>query len=383
MYTDAEHLDKKLEDLSLVENQLRQNVSDGYGNKRNASSNYGNIGYQYTEKPESSLLSSSLAGEKHFRRKETGMGGIYFGSNVDERLEEELELENTEYYSSKENATCDDFTDEHPEPELLASSVGKEIDGRLIPSSSTISLLSLNSYMNNELGTSPKAATVSMMSPKAVQTGFSVNNPQFFNQQLAYKDRKGSLTNIKSRNSLTHLNQKRLQTYHTLSSPSPMQSTDIQFLSNSTIQSIPINPKGAVNIPDSPSLDPTSLGGSPSRFWLSSQTPPTSIASSLKRNSRSQLYQLQQIQHTQPLFIPNDNNYTTSIRKKGDTSPLLIPVQTPLGDTPMTPLFLNSNNHNSNQVDSYFDISVNKEEYLATAEDDYMEDNEESLMIDA
>ena len=33
---------------------------------------------------------------------------------------------------------------DHPEPELLATSVGKEVDGRLIPSSSTISLLSLN-----------------------------------------------------------------------------------------------------------------------------------------------------------------------------------------------------------------------------------------------
>ena len=30
---------------------------------------------------------------------------------------------------------------DHPEPELLATSVGKEVDGRLIPSSSTISLL--------------------------------------------------------------------------------------------------------------------------------------------------------------------------------------------------------------------------------------------------
>ena len=33
---------------------------------------------------------------------------------------------------------------EHPEPQLLASSVGKDLDGKLIPSSSTISLLSLN-----------------------------------------------------------------------------------------------------------------------------------------------------------------------------------------------------------------------------------------------
>ncbi|KAL6453116.1 hypothetical protein SBY92_000464 [Candida maltosa Xu316] len=165
--------------------------------------------------------------------------------------------------------------DDHPEPELLASSVGKEFDGRIIPSSSTISLLSLNQ------------------------------------QEISRKNSMASYSNLQ-----------RLQPYQKLTSPPPpqqqQQQHDYIHSNGIPIQSLP---------PDSPNLDPVSLNGSPSRFWLSSQTPPASGVS---------------------------------------TSPVLNPVQTPIEEPPMTPLFLNSRT-------DYF-TRVNR---LSEAEEEEEEENDD------
>lgn len=240
-------------------------------------------------------------------------------------------------------ATTTTTMTDHPEPELLATSVGKDSEGRLIPSSSTISLLSLNTA--NQQETSPQ-----------------LNQYQFDDSHI------NRVSGIRSRNSITHLNQKRFETYAKITSPGPTE------IDHSTSQSIPINNKF---IPDSPNLDPTSLTGSPSRFWLSSQTPPRSMNNSYKKSAMYQLpqYQLhqQQIQHHQVQTQAQSQSHTQiqhnqaqahpqqqvhpqahphalqppvppmsiPLNRKGSDSPTLNPVQTPQEEMPMTPLYLN------------------------------------------
>lgn len=222
------------------------------------------------------------------------------------------------------------LTDDHPEPELLATSVGKDIDGRLIPSSSTISLLSLNANGN--------------LSSAATQySGF----PHFI-------DRKNSHgSGLVLRNSLTHLSHQRLHPYHKLTSLTSQN----QEMACAHTQSIPLirNAGSMLLTPDSPNLDPVSLGGSPSRFWLASQTPPKSLSGSY--NKRSCTLQLSQLHSNPASTVPGTSSSgATSINTsrpplrafRGDDSPTLNPVQTPLEDLPMTPLYLNS------EADLYF-----------------------------
>lgn len=247
---------------------------------------HGSPQYHYVSaaQPKTSLLSTSLAREKG--RVPTA----YF--NIDEGLEKSL-------------------PQDHPEPELLASSVGKDFDGRLIPSLSTISLLSLNNH-----NTSPNIAH---------QPTFQTRNP--------VPERKNS--HIISRNSLTHLSQIRLQPYQKFTSPPPIlqQQQQNDYLTTTSPQTIPMSGRLGT-VPDSPSLDPTSLGGLPSRFWLSSQTPPRSLAGSYTRGSRSHLYEL---------GLTTATSKAIAIKHLGSDSPTLNPVQTPSEDPPMTPLYLGSN----------------------------------------
>lgn len=222
----------------------------------------------------------------------------------------------------------DDLTDEHPEPELLATSVGKDLDGRLIPSSSTISLLSLS---NNAV---------------------PAHQDVYVGKQPAVPERVNSYTNIRSRNSLTHFTQQRLQPYQKLTSPT-MPTGEFSITSP---QSIPFSRTHSHSqiAPDSPNLDPTSLGGSPSRFWLSSQTPPRSLSNSFKARGQFQLTPLAEtadpageLQHSSA-GSKNSVSQAINIRQSGNDSPVLNPVQTPLEDLPMTPLYLNS------ESDHYF-----------------------------
>jgi hypothetical protein len=163
---------------------------------------------------------------------------------------------------------------EQPEPQILATSAGNDSNGTLITSTSNISLLSLNHEF-----------PVLMNSPKIIpNTSFIL-------------DRKNS-----------HASQQRIQHYQKFA-PS-----NVEFSA-----SVPINVP-----PDSPNLVPTSVGGSPSRFWLSNQTPPRSINDVTK-------------------VIPS---LFTGPKSKRVGSPILNPVQTQ--DPPMTPLYLSEDN------DSYF-----------------------------
>lgn len=289
--------------------------------------------------PKPSLLSSSLANERMNRQQPSDLAP-HFHSQAQ--------------YNDIQNQLND-----HPEPELLATSVGRDMDGRLIPSSSTISLLSLNNQPQ-QLQQSPQ-----IQQQASFHLSPQLNQNQFEDPNANYNYTSGSnrKTNIRSRNSLTHLNQKRFETYQRLTSPPPGQD-------HSTSQSIPINNKFIT--PDSPNLDPTSLNGSPSRFWLSSQTPPRSMNNSYKKVSaltqltphsthpqpphshqsphnvqansvQSNLIQANEQLNSQPINIPK-----FQLKRDGDASPILNPVQTPSEEQPMTPLYLSNHEFQAN-----------------------------------
>lgn len=256
------------------------------------------------------------------------------------------------------------YTDEHPEPELLASSVGKEIGGRMIPSSLTISLLSLG-------GTEPLPAAF-FPSPKSAQSSYNYTSPT---QPPSGLDRKNSFNTLARHPINNHVTQQRLLSYHKFTSPpitSPADAPTVSSLEHAAYQGIPI--KAPISVPDSPCLDPTLVGGLPLRFWLLSQTPPKLLATSL-RNSRTQLYQMQhqqphpqylqhpffqhqnQIQSASPGLAPythynagNTYTPTAAVNIRRFDSPALLPVQTPGEEAPMTPLYLSQN-------DGYFDIA--------------------------
>lgn len=279
-----------------------------------------------------SLLSKSLAGEQ------------YQPAQLQPMLMDELTR---------------NLTDEHPEPELLATSVGKDSDGRLIPLSSTISLLSLS---NNTTGGAPTLLEL-VLFVKQQQPQLQLQQLQAAQPPVApVMDRKNSHNNMRSRNSLTHLHQQRLQPYQKLTLPTPPAHSE--FTTFATPQSIPVPRQQGIMTPDSPNLDPTSVGGSPSRFWLSSQTPPRSLLNSFSK-SRTHMFP-----HTHGLHGAHaahsahgshghqQHAYSTvvgsthavsgaiNIATSGGDSPVLNPVQTPLEECPMTPLFLNGGGDN-------------------------------------
>ncbi|CAK9439039.1 uncharacterized protein LODBEIA_P32630 [Lodderomyces beijingensis] len=252
--------------------------------------------------------------------------------------------------SSSEDSSDDDhhhhtenvFTrrEDHPEPELLASSVGKnDVNGKLIPSSSTISLLSLN---HQELS-SPKLMHASSSQQQQQQPP----QPQPVAQPILLR-KNSELSGFS--------NLQRLSTYSKLASPlshlpHPNTTAAVEFAGFQSLQAAsaaaaaapqsasqvasqaPQAPPGS--IPNSPYLNPTSLGGSPSRFWLSNQE--ITIAS-----GRYQVKVTKSRNNQQQQPVPTQTRNNRPPVSGGDSSPMLNPVQTPLEDPPMTPLFLNN-----------------------------------------
>lgn len=384
MLFNSDHLDSKFDRLTLKENCKQENIkgNDNSGRAINmadtinddVAARSSNVG-----RSTRSLLSSSLAGERN-ESEENKINDISEYPNPYIDIDERMDMEA-------------DIMDDHPEPIILASSVGKEMDGRMIPSSSTISLLSLNAQNNDNGynmesiehgGNSGNEDFGNTVSPKTLSnnqfTGKYTSSaiPSNPNSQAAFMDRKAGHNNITSRNSLTHLNQQRLQQYQRFPAASlQISGPQLEMGLSATSQSIPIENKSVNVVPDSPNLDPISVGGSPSGLWLSNQTPSRSSSGS-NNNSRNQFYyMLQQQQHqqqqqqsyphhtTQPILSPqqtqplqttnqmlsnasSSSNYTTTstldyLKFDGSTSPILHPVLTPSEDPPMTPLYLNSN----------------------------------------
>lgn len=391
MLFNTDHLDSKFDSLTLRDSYKQENINNddmhnaGQILNMKQSMNGDTLAVSnFIEKPKASLLSSSLAEERQYSDRNTMNSGSDVNENSHMNIDESMDIGTS-------------FMDDHPEPILLASSVGKEIDGHIIPSSSTISLLSL-SAQNNDNGCNSEPdehntntgylAQGNIASQKGSNNQFSGNNnyshlPSNVTPQTAFVDRKPGHNHITSRNSLTHLNQIRLQQYQKLQSPSAQLTYTPQqdVGSIATCQSIPIENKLSMVVPDSPNLDPTSIGGSPSGLWLSNQAPSRSSVGSTKNNAHNQVFHVMQpqqtqytqhmqsnhpIQPTQPLhttcqLIHNtntSNNYTTTstanyLKIDGSTSPILHPVQTPSEDPPMTPLYLNSNSLSQDDV-GYF-----------------------------
>lgn len=64
-----------------------------------------------------------------------------------------------------------------------------------------------------------------------------------------------------------------------------------------------------------------------------------------------------------------------NIKHAGDSSPVLNPVQTPLEDLPMTPLYLNSE-------ESYFVLTNNQNAYRYKGYKDHEQEFDESTEVD-
>lgn len=265
------------------------------------------------------------------------------------------------------NIDLSHLRDDHPEPSLLATSVGKDSEGRMLPSSSTISLLSLS---NNAHGTNGNSSTTNMVSALSNFSNMTGNPPNYIDLHFNHNklvpqtftptsiERGNSFSNLRSRNSFNHLGQQRLQPYQKMTSPGIPSGSE--FASITSPQNIPLKRNlSSVFTPSSPSLDPVSVANSPSGFWLNSQTPPR-ISNSLGKYKSSAnqfvgLHQINSIGGTLNIQEKQGSLHLTSkhidIQRKGSDSPILNPVQTPIEDMPMTPLYLNSDS------DSYFVLS--------------------------
>ncbi|ODV84381.1 hypothetical protein CANARDRAFT_181829, partial [[Candida] arabinofermentans NRRL YB-2248] len=169
-------------------------------------------------------------------------------------------------------------------PDLLATSVGVDGEGRLVPSSSNISLLSLNQQFA-QATTSTTNITSGFHTNPALSSDTANNSQQQHHRK----------TNSTSRHTET--------------------------------QSIQIH-NGME--PDSPSLNPTSLAGSPSNFYLNHSSPPGSLKS--HNTSYINLNAPLSLTHSQ---TARANSMTNSI---GGRSPDFLPVSSTL--PPMTPLNL-------------------------------------------
>lgn len=279
-----------------------------------------------------SLLSKSLAGDSSFRHKQPSPQMF---PNID----------------------AVELRDEHPEPPLLATSVGNDLEGRFLPSSSTISLLSLsnNSHNNSVSNLAANASsdisqTTSILGnpPHYIDQHFSQNKPMAQTFTTTSIERGNSFSNLRSRNFHNLSGQQRLQPYHKITSPAIPSGAE--FMSFSSPQNIPLKRNfSSLFTPSSPSLDPTSVANSPSGFWLSSQTPPRSTNTAIK--VKAAITPLGNNHQTMPMAgTPSSENQGSlhlvskhiNIQRSGGDSPILNPVQTPIEDMPMTPLYLNS-----------------------------------------
>ncbi|KAI5961287.1 hypothetical protein CANMA_003807 [Candida margitis] len=320
-----------------------------------------------------SLLSTSLAGEKNFsasiqspqqQQQQQQQPEMYFQQSQQEY--HPMSHEHPILCINEENDRQGIRYAEHPEPQLLASSVGKDLNGKLIPSSSTISLLSLNQDMSSKF------------------------NEQQYQQQ---QQQQSSFIMPKSSRTTSYSNLQRLQPYQRSATMSPpvsqsyshqqqllsiaaspdgvsLQPLEIPTANNNTLLSNP------GTVPNSPNLDPVSLGGSPSRFWLSSQTPPSSATYIMKSRTGQQVPLLSSSSsssHSQAQYVVHKSAGGSIYEaRNGDDSPVLNPVQTPTEDPPMTPLFLSTTNnlkhvdyfshYHPNQSDLKEDVSEEEKE---------------------
>lgn len=262
--------------------------------------------------------------------------------------------------------------DEHPEPSLLATSVGKEQGGRFLPSSSTISLLSLSNNSNHCIANGQVNASGNINNSLSGISNATAHNRdhnslnylenlnQKLGQSFAPLERGNSSSNVRSRNWLNLSGQQRLQQYQRLTSPG-LTFGEFALISSLTSitcpQNIPMKKSPQLLFtPSSPSLDPTSVANSPSGFWLNSHSPPNTYITDKVEELKEKMNKVDQRCEKEPSpeavnmgkreYMDGVSLHLTSghfdIERSGGQSPILNPVQTPLEDMPMTPLYLSS-----------------------------------------
>lgn len=237
-------------------------------------------------------------------------------------------------------------------PELLATSVGNEIGGNLIPSSSNISLLSLNSDAPHSPG------------PTSID-GWHSNVQRTLNQQR-YPTGAFTTQHTSSNRSPTPLSG---PTFAQQKSPTQkiartglVQQLAVQSPTSGSPSQLP--PKGA----DSPSFGPVSASGSPSCYYLTDLSPPSSQPSSyVNMSSLSNLPPPRMIRPNSRLHLraasgvkykdSRSNSISNSI---GGKSPEFLPVSSTLPS--MTPL----------------NLSISTESKEAKAENVIESDNEDA-----
>lgn len=286
-------------------------------------------------------------------------------------------------------------------PQLLATSLGGDLGGRLVPSISNISLLSLNQQHNQILQPTTELDTIDVTYnphdtsssrfnnsshrpfnlqrvPSMQHAQFTIgssrkssfNSPtlqssQLFNNQA--RNIRRSSTNIYQQQQQQQQTQSQVQIQST-SQPLQIQPQQFSYKVLQTKQPIQIRQKRGsideiIDEPDSPSLGPVSLAGSPSNFLLSHSSPPNSFKSSSllsnlaqqpisrypnnRSTSRHQPSQIKLLLNKLPenelslsiqqpsIPLSRADSLTDSI---GGHSPELAPVSTTL--PPMTPLAL-------------------------------------------
>lgn len=231
-------------------------------------------------------------------------------------------------------------------PDLLATSVGKEVDGRLVPSSSSISLLSLNNGGNGVAGESYNASGTSSHSahnnnsldqwrpnrqrvinqhrypspmiqhsstylPGLVGQGTnlgapatigprrsSFTSPTFPGSAAFAQTSPGKLKRSDSSNNTAaksiHMSRRGSRRYPQFARPQFSSYQNLQLHGQYQSQGDDVDEDD----PGSPSLGPVSASGSPSGFYLTDNSPP----SSLRSNSSNFNTYMAQIQQNRPKY---------------------------------------------------------------------------------
>lgn len=229
-------------------------------------------------------------------------------------------------------------------PELLATSVGKDSDGVLIPSSSSISLLSLNSSTNK-----------SSFSPHGISEQWRNNLQRSMKNQHRYPI--GTSSSYLSGIPTQPTNMGAPATLGTRRSSFAKSPVGIPMRKiNSNTHSIQIKVGNGRQVrqkhmePDSPSLGPVSASGSPSCFFLTDNSPPSSLQSNhsginlyMGQFTNGQRLSRQGTRHGEQVYgrVPSKRpiSRTDSISSSiGGKSPDFLPVSSTIPS--MTPLNL-------------------------------------------
>lgn len=217
-------------------------------------------------------------------------------------------------------------------PKLLASLVdnGLNVGGRLIPSLSTILLLSLGENGDGSVEDGDVASPV--LSSKRSQILLGIRTPMHQRHKYYLGTATGSVTSPTN-------------TVNPFSGPSRVLRLSAQLKKGAVVQIQKSLPELVLDVggaPDSPGLEPTSFSNSPAKILQISRRNNPGTADDLPKNI-SHLLLSGMGRAIQLCDTPASSGMSSGprlIKGKGIESPLLLPVQTPASEVAMTPLNL-------------------------------------------